>query len=241
MGIPSWGRGGGVSETPIKKVKESKTPRTFLAPDIADYCEAHCSAESSALNELAAFTAEKRADYQVNLSGRSVGQLLKLLVATAQAKRVLDIGTFTGYSALAMAEGTSDDGSVMTLDANPLSKEFAAPFLARSPHGHKVTCVTCFAHEWLSEQADASFDFIFLDADKHRYPEYLHTCWRLLSAGGVLVADNILWGGHVTSAPRSSRADAVDRFNQLASQLPDAVAVCLPLRDGLMLLRKASS
>jgi caffeoyl-CoA O-methyltransferase len=229
-----------VSETPIKKVKESKTPRTFLAPDIADYCEAHCSAESAALRGLAAFTAEKRADYQVNLSGRSVGQLLKLLVATAQAKRVLDIGTFTGYSALAMAEGTPDDGHVVTLDANPLSQDFAAPFLDQSPHGHKVTCITCFAHEWLAEQADASFDFIFLDADKHRYPDYLTSCWRLLSVGGLLVADNILWGGHVTSEQRSSRAEAVDQFNQAACQLADAVAVCLPLRDGLMLLRKAS-
>jgi caffeoyl-CoA O-methyltransferase len=238
MGVPSWRRGCGVSETLTKKVKESKTPRTFLAPDIADYCEAHCSAESVELQALAAFTAEKRADYQVNLSGRSVGQLLKLLVGLGQAKRVLDIGTFTGYSALAMAEATPDDGSVITLDANPLSKDFAAPFLAQSPHGHKVTCVTCFAHEWLAEQTDASFDFIFLDADKHRYPDYLTSCWRLLSEGGLLVADNILWGGHVTSEQRSSRADAVDKFNRLASQLPDAVAVCLPLRDGLMLLRK---
>lgn len=229
-----------MSEISIKKVKESKTPRAFLAPDIADYCEAHCSAESAELRALATFTAEKRADYQVNLSGRSVGQLLKLLVGLGQAKRVLDIGTFTGYSALAMAEATPDNGSVITLDANPLSKDFAAPFLAQSPHGHKVTCVTCFAHEWLAEQTDASFDFIFLDADKHRYPDYLTSCWRLLSVGGLLVADNILWGGHVTSEQRSSRADAVDEFNRLASQLPDAVAVCLPLRDGLMLLRKTA-
>ncbi|MCL4556112.1 MAG: methyltransferase, partial [Gammaproteobacteria bacterium] len=73
----------------------------------------------------------------------------------------------------------------------------------------------------------------------HRYPDYLTSCWRLLSAGGLLVADNILWGGHVTSEQRSSRADAVDQFNQAACQLVDAVAVCLPLRDGLMLLRKA--
>jgi caffeoyl-CoA O-methyltransferase len=151
---------------------------------------------------------------------------------------VLDIGTFTGYSALAMAEATPDDGLVVTLDANPLSKNFAAPFLAQSPHGHKVSCITCFAHEWLAEQVDASFDFIFLDADKHRYPEYLHSCWRLLSVGGMLVADNILWGGHVTSEQRSSRAEAVHQFNEQAIQLPDAVVVCLPLRDGLMLLHK---
>lgn len=227
-----------MSDVGVAKVKESKTPRAFLAPDIAEYCEAHSSPESPVLAKLAAFTKEKRADHQVNLSGRSVGQLLKLLVATAQAKRVLDIGTFTGYSAIAMAEGTPKEGRVITIDANPLSQEFIAPFLAQSQHGHKVTCMTCFAHEWIMEQPDASFDFIFLDADKHRYPEYLHQCWRLLSPGGILVADNILWGGHVTSQTRSSRADAVDQFNQQASQLADALAVCLPLRDGLMLLRK---
>lgn len=221
-----------------KKNKESKTPKQFLDADIAQYCEAHCSLESDDLAVLAAFTAEKRADYQVNLSGRSVGQLLKLLVALSGAKRVLDIGTFTGYSALAMAEGTPSDGHVITLDANPLSREFAAPFLSQSPHGNKVTCVTCFAHEWLATQAAGAFDFIFLDADKHRYPDYLTVCWHLLAPGGVLVADNILWGGHVVSEQPSSRAQAVDRFNQLASRLPDAIAVCLPLRDGLMVLRK---
>lgn len=226
-----------MSEHP-QKVKESKTPKQFLDPDIAAYCEAHCSVESEVLAGLAAFTAEKRADYQVNLSGRSVGQLLKLLVGLSRAKRIVDVGTFTGYSALAMAEGSPVDAKVVTLDANPLSQTFAAPFLAQSPYGYKVECVTCFAQLWLSEQADASVDFIFLDADKHRYPDYLTECWRLLAPGGMLVADNILWGGHVVSASRSSRADAVDKFNQLASVLPDAVAVCLPLRDGLMLLRK---
>jgi caffeoyl-CoA O-methyltransferase len=227
-----------MSDSVTKKTKESKAPKQFLDVDIAQYCEAHCSSESTELAALAAFTAEKRADYQVNLSGRSVGQLLKLLVALSGAKRILDIGTFTGYSALAMAEGAPQDGKVITLDANPLSETFAAPFLAQSPHGHKVTCVTCFAHEWLPEQAASSFDFIFLDADKHRYPAYLSACWRLLSPGGVLVADNVLWGGHVVSEQPSSRAQAVDQFNQLAGRLPDATAVCLPLRDGVMVLRK---
>lgn len=218
--------------------QKQKAAKAFLDPLIAEYCELHSSVESPALSALVTFTAEKRADFKVNLSGRSVGQLLQLLIGLGRSKRILDIGTFTGYSALAMAEATESDATVISIDANPLSKEFAAPFLAMSPHGHKVSCITCFAQEWLQTQADHSFDFIFLDADKHRYPLYLEVCWRLLAKGGMLVADNILWGGHVVSEQPSTRAQAVDDFNRLASQLPDAKAVCLPLRDGVMLLRK---
>jgi caffeoyl-CoA O-methyltransferase len=183
---------------------------------------------------------ESRSDFAVNLSGRSVGQLLRLLVGLSGAKRILDVGTFTGYSALSLAEGAIADARVISIDANPVSKELARPFLVQSPHGHKVELVTAFVQDWLPLQPDASFDFIFLDADKHRYPQYLTECWRLLSAGGVLIADNILWGGHVVSEHPPTRAIAVDAFNKAASSLPDATAVCLPLRDGVMLLRKSA-
>lgn len=215
-----------------------KNTQPFTDPRISAYCETHCTPESATLSALHAFTAEKRTDYAHNLSGRSVGQLLQLLVATSGATRILDIGTFTGYSALAMAEASVDSAQVMSLDANPLSKEFAEPFLAQSAHGHKVTLITCFVQEWLPTQASASVDFIFLDADKHRYPEYLSACWRLLSQGGLLVADNILWGGGVVDEHPSSRAQAVDQFNQAVLTLEGAIAVCLPLRDGVMVVRK---
>jgi caffeoyl-CoA O-methyltransferase len=216
----------------------AKAPKVFLDPAIATYCEDHCSPESDVLASLVAFTAEKRSDFAVNLSGRSVGQLLKLLVGLSGAQRIVDIGTFTGYSALSLAEGANDSARVISLDANPISKELAQPFLDQSPHGHKVTLVTTYLHDWLPQQPDASVDFIFLDADKHRYPEYLTECWRLLGVGGLLVADNILWGGHVVSEHPSTRAQAVDAFNKAACALPNSTTVCLPLRDGLMLLRK---
>ncbi len=218
----------------------SKAPKLFLDPAIAAYCEAHCSSESETLAALVAFTAEKRSDFAVNLSGRSVGQLLKLLVGLSGARSILDIGTFTGYSALSLAEGAAADAKVMSIDANPVCKEQAQHFLEQSPHGNKVELVTAFVQEWLPQQPDARFDFIFLDADKHRYPEYLTECWRLLTAGGLLVADNILWGGHVVSDQPSTRAQAVDVFNKAAAALPNATVVCLPLRDGLMLIRKTA-
>jgi len=217
-----------------------KAAKVFLDPQVAAYCEAHCSAESESLAALTAFTMENRSDFAVNLSGRSVGQLLKLLVGLSGAKHILDVGTFTGYSALSLAEGALADARVISIDANPMSKELAQPFLAQSPHGHKVELVTAFFQDWLIQQPDACFDFIFLDADKHRYPQYLTECWRLLSVGGLLVADNILWGGHVVSEYPPTRAIAVDAFNKAASTLPNATAVCLPLRDGVMLLRKSA-
>ncbi len=215
-----------------------KKRQAFIEPSIADYCERHCSSESATLAALREMTQQKREDYAHNLSGRSVGQLLQLLVATSGAKRILDIGTFTGYSALALAEASSEDAVVISLDANPLSRVFAEPFLAQSPAGSRVQLITCFVQEWLPTQADASIDLIFLDADKHRYPDYLPECWRLLSAGGLLIADNILWGGEVVDAQPSSRAQAVDQFNQRVASLTGAIAVCLPLRDGVMLVRK---
>jgi len=217
-----------------------KAAKAFLDPEIAAYCEAHCSVESSSLAALTAFTIENRSDFAVNLSGRSVGQLLKLLVGLSGAKRILDIGTFTGYSALALAEGALADASVVSIDANPMSRDMAQPFLTQSPDGSKVELVTAFVQDWLPQQADGSYGFIFLDADKHRYPQYLTECWRLLSVGGLLVADNILWGGHVVDEVPPTRAIAVDAFNKVASRLPNATAVCLPLRDGLMLLRKTA-
>jgi len=216
----------------------AKAAKQFIDPQIAAYCEAHCSLESTVLAELAAFTAEARTDYAVNLSGRSVGQLLKLLALLSHAKRVLDIGTFTGYSALSLAEGVADDGLVVSVDANPLSKTMAEPLVAKSEHGHKIRFETCFVQDWLPLQANGSYDMIFLDADKHRYPDYLPECWRLLAAGGLLVADNILWGGHVVSEQPSSRAQAVDAFNKAVGALAGVTAVCLPLRDGVMLVRK---
>jgi caffeoyl-CoA O-methyltransferase len=215
-----------------------KSTQPFIDPSIAAYCEAHCTPESETLSALHAFTAERRSDYAHNLSGRSVGQLLRLLVATSAATRILDVGTFTGYSALAMAEASVPNAQVISLDANPLSQEYAKPFLAQSPAGHKVTLITCFVQAWLPEQCAESFDFIFLDADKHRYPEYLEACWRLLASGGLLVADNILWGGGVTDEQPSSRAQAVDQFNKAVLTLEGAIAVCLPLRDGVMVVRK---
>ena len=216
----------------------AKAAKQFLDPKVAAYCEAHCSAESATLASLAAFTAATRADHAVNLSGRSVGQLLKLLAQLSQAKRVLDIGTFTGYSALALAEGVGDAGIVISLDANPLCKEMAEPLVAQSPQGNNIRFETCFVQDWLPLQANGSYDMIFLDADKHRYPDYLPECWRLLAAGGLLVADNILWGGHVVSEQPSSRAQAVDAFNKAVGVLAGVTAVCLPLRDGVMLVRK---
>ncbi len=218
----------------------AKAAKTFVDPAIAAYCEAHCSSESAILSALVAFTAEKRADFAVNLSGRSVGQLLKLLVGLSGAQRIVDIGTFTGYSALSLAEGATHTARIISLDANPQCKEWASSFLSQSEYGHKVELITVFVQEWLIQQAEASVDFIFLDADKHRYPDYLVECWRILAVGGLLVADNILWGGHVVSEHPSTRAQAVDAFNKQASVLPNATAVCLPLRDGVMLLRKSA-
>lgn len=175
-------------------------------------------------------------------SGHLQGRFLKMLVELTQPRRVLEIGTFGGYSALCMAEGLKEDAELITLEIDDEKEDFIARHLAASPFGNRVTPVIADALEFLPQQENGSFDFIFLDGNKRDYPQLYPECKRLLSNGGLLVADNVLWNGHITDPCYSGDAqtEALRRFNAMTAADPEMETVMLPLRDGLSLIRKIS-
>jgi len=207
----------------------------IVPPAIAEYCAAHSSPASPLLDELERHTVEHSAHARM-LSGAWEGALLRLLVALAGARRVIEIGTFTGYSALTMAEALPDDGELVSCDIDPQATRIAREFLDRSPHGGKVQLATAPALDTLKTLVPW-FDLAFIDADKSNYSVYLDACLALLRSGGLIVADNVLWSGEVL-APRAADARAIVAFNEKTRNDARVECVMLPIRDGVSLIRK---
>ncbi len=164
------------------------------------------------------------------------GTFLRILVRLARARRVVEVGTFTGYSALMMAEGLPEDGELLTCDINPAAAEVARAFFARSPHGHKVQLRLGPALETL-QTLRGPIDLAFIDADKTNYSAYYDALVPLLRPGGLLVADNALWSGRVL-APQSPEDHALAAFNAKVAADPRVEKVLLTVRDGMMLALK---
>lgn len=212
----------------------------LVSNDIESYCLHHSRAESDVCRSLAEFTRQTVAMPQM-ISGPLVTQFLGTLLRTRGAKRVLEVGTFTGYSALAMAESLPKDGTVVTLGINADTMAIAERFWKKSPHGKKITGVLGEARKTMPKQT-GPFDLIFIDADKGGYATYLDTGLKVLAEGGLIVADNCLWSGQVLdkdSEDPSTRA--LRAFNERVHQAKELENLLLPLRDGLNLIWKKSS
>ena len=180
---------------------------------------------------------------QEMLSGHVEGQALKMLVYATQAKRVLDIGMFTGYSALAMAEALPDDGEVVACEIDAGVAEFARQCFQESNSGHKIAVKVAPAVSTLEElaAADETFDLIFIDADKAGYADYLNTLLDtgLLAPHGVICVDNTLMQGQpYVSGESTANGVAIAAFNRTVALDPRVEQVILPLRDGLTLIRR---
>ena len=178
------------------------------------------------------------------LSGHVEGQALKFLVRLARARRVLEIGMFTGYSALAMAEALPDDGELVACERDPRVAEFAQRCFRESPSGDKIDVRVGPALVTLGELAAAGelFDLVFVDADKGGYAEYVRTLLDtgLLAPDGVICVDNTLMQGQPWLAgPSTPNGEAIAAFNQGLADDPSIEQVLLPLRDGLTLIRRA--
>lgn len=209
----------------------------IVPPEIEAYCTAHSSAPSALLVELQAYTTRNCADAQM-LIGPLEAAFLQMLVRLSGARRVLEVGTFTGYSALAMAEALPADGTLLTCEIDPDRAAIARRFFERSPHGRRIELRLGAARESLRGlPPDDRFDMAFIDADKEGYLEYYDAILPRLSAGGLLVADNTLWSGDVLDPQRPS-ARAVDAFNRHVREDDRVAHVLVPLRDGVMLVRK---
>jgi caffeoyl-CoA O-methyltransferase len=209
----------------------------LIAPELDVYIEQHSRARPAIFDELREVTYASMRSPQMQV-GRVEGGFLKMLVALMGARRVLEIGTFTGYSTLCMAEALPDDGELVTLDIDPEATRVARSFFDRTPHGKKITIRLGDALETLSSLTrDALFDLVFIDADKERYAEYFGAVLPLLRSGGLLVADNTLWSGRVLNPAHPSDLGIV-RFNDLVNSDPRVENVLLSIRDGMMLARK---
>lgn len=204
-------------------------------PAIDLYAEQHTTQEGDDIQKLIT-SSDNALEYIDMLSGRIVGQLLKLLIKTSNAKRILEIGTFTGYSALMMAEALPDDGEVVTLEMNKKYQDIAQGHFDRFKHGRKIRLIRGNAQNTITA-LEGDFDIVYLDGDKLRYELYYEHSLRLLKKGGLLIADNVLWDGTVLN-PEDHKAQAIHDFNSKVAEDERVEQVLLPVRDGVNLIRK---
>lgn len=204
---------------------------------IEDYCLAHTSPVDPLLDELATYT-RAHCKLPQMLTGPVEGTFLRMLVEVSGARRVLEIGTYTGYSALSMATGLPDDGKLMTCDIDADTNAIARSFWARSPHGKKIEPHLGPALETLAQfPADMQFDFVFIDADKENYLNYYEAVLPRLRPGDLIAADNTLWSGRVLD-PKEKSDHAIVAFNAHVARDVRVEQVLLSVRDGVLLIRK---
>jgi caffeoyl-CoA O-methyltransferase len=203
-----------------------------LPEEIEQYAERHTRGLSELHSRLWKETHEKTSSPGM-MVGPLEGALLRLLVRLTAAKRVLEIGMFTGYSALAMAEALPEDGRLITCDINPETGEIAQRYFAASPYGHKIRVKLGPAKETL-KKLQGPFDLCFIDADKQGYDDYYDACIDLVRRGGLIVLDNTLQSGRVLN-PRDSAARAIAGLNRRIQKDERVENVLLPVRDGIML------
>jgi caffeoyl-CoA O-methyltransferase len=168
--------------------------------------------------------------------GRIEGRFLKMLVRLTGARRILEIGMFTGYSALMMAEGLPEDGKIITCDVDPKAEAIARRYFSESPYGHKIEIRMGPALETVNT-ISGPLDMVFIDADKGNYSDYYEAVLPRVRPGGLIVADNVLWSGRVLH-PESPDDHAIVAFDNLVQSDPRVENVCLTVRDGMMLAWK---
>ncbi len=199
------------------------------------YALDHTSEEPELLKQLARETEATMKSSQM-LTGTVQATLLKLLVGMIGAKRVLEVGMFTGYGTLMMATALPEEGKILTCEMNPEAESLARRFFSQSSHGHKIEIHMGPALETIPAMKGL-FDFIFIDADKKNYTAYYELCLERLRPGGVMTVDNVLWSGKVLD-PRDEDSRAIAELNDRIQGDDRVENVLLPIRDGLTMVRK---
>lgn len=200
------------------------------------YCLNHSSQPSALAKELEELT-RKTIPGSNMLIGELEASLIALLIKTSGAQKVLELGTFTGYSSLIMAESLPTDGTILTIDVNSGTTALAQSFWDRSPHGHKIKASLTPGVELLPT-LNENFDFVFIDADKVNYPFYVRWAHDHLNPGGILIIDNALWSGRVIEENPNGHTQGIIEANKIAAGWKDCVTSLLPVRDGMLLVRK---
>ena len=207
-----------------------------LHPEMDRYLEDTASAEPEILKRLRKETFQKTTQPHM-ISGYLQGRLLSLISKMISPKNILEIGTFTGYAALCLAEGLQKDGKLTTLDVNEDLAYIPKKYFAESEFASQIEFRLENALDFLKNSSE-TFDLIFIDADKENYPEYLKLVKPRMKSGSVLMIDNVLWYGKVLDEKGNKQTEQIKLVNKLVAEDADFENVILPLRDGIHLVRK---
>ena len=207
----------------------------FISEKLDDYVVQHTENEPELLRELSRETFQKMLQPRM-LSGHFQGRILSFLSKLIRPKKILELGTFTGYSALCLAEGLDKDGELHTIDKNEELVSFQRRYFNRSIHGSKIHQHTGCALE-IIKKLNYKFDLIFIDADKSNYVNYFNLLANKIKRGGVLISDNVLWSGKVIEPLENSdlSTKVLLEYNKLLKEDPRFETILLPIRDGLTL------
>ncbi|WP_439580946.1 O-methyltransferase [Dyadobacter bucti] len=211
----------------------------FLAEEIEEYSVSHTERESDLLKSLNRETYAKVLNPRM-LSGHLQGRFLSMISRMIRPDRILEIGTYTGYSAICLCEGLRPDGKLITIDINEELETFTRNFFAGSGFDQCIDYRIGNALEIIPLLGD-TFDLVFIDADKINYSSYFNLCLEKVRPGGFLIADNVLWSGKIIQ-PKDAKIDkdtqALIDFNRMVHEDSRVSNVLLPIRDGLMILQK---
>ncbi|AEE19895.1 putative O-methyltransferase YrrM [Dokdonia sp. Hel_I_63] len=209
----------------------------FLPENLDDYVVAHSAQEPAHLKALSKETYQKILQPRM-LSGAYQGRVLSMISKLVNPKSILEIGTFAGYSALCLAEGLQDNGTLHTIDIKEEMQDFQRKHFDASPYGSQIIQHLGQALD-IIPTIDTTFDLVFIDADKRNYINYFHTIIDKMNPGGIILSDNVLWSGKVVETLKKKDVDTkvLLDYNILLNEDPRVETVLLPIRDGLTVSR----
>ena len=210
----------------------------FIEQALADYCESHTSSESTVLTQLNRETHLKVVSPRM-LSGHLQGRFLSFISKLYKPSFILEIGTYTGYSAICLAEGLTENGTLISMDVNEETTAFAQSFISKTDCASKIQLVVADAKNYIPT-INKPIDIVFIDADKKNYLAYYHLVIDQLKSGGLIIADNVLWSGKITMpvSKMDKETLALHEFNEFVQSDSRVENLLIPLRDGLMIVRK---
>jgi caffeoyl-CoA O-methyltransferase len=208
----------------------------LVSPEIEKYIEAHTTGESDVLQQLNRKTQTDVLMPQM-LSGKVQGQFLKFISQMVQPERVLEIGTFTGYAAICLAEGLTENGKLFTIDINEELEAIVKTHVEKAGLQNKIVQIIGNAAQEI-QQLDETFDLVFIDADKQNYGLYFDLVIDKVRTGGIILADNVLWSGKIINEQKDKDTQKLAEFNDKVQQDNRVENVIVSIRDGIMMIRK---
>ncbi|HNL83947.1 MAG TPA: O-methyltransferase [Chitinophagales bacterium] len=208
----------------------------LLPSQIEEYIQQHTSEEMEVLAQLNRQTNTDVLMPQM-LSGNVQGQFLQMISQLLRPSRVLEIGTYTGYSAICLAQGLAENGQLVTIDINEELEDMVRSFFDKAGLQDKIKYIIGNATEVI-KKLDESWDLVFIDADKQNYSTYYHLVIDKVRSGGFVLADNVLWSGRITDVKKDKDTQKLAEFNQMVQQDSRVDNVIVSIRDGIMMIRK---